>query len=85
MSKIAVEKKDLAINLFAGMINAKKNEILIGGSTTINMYVLSNAMKKLINNGDEIIVTNQDHEANISPWRRLRESGAKIIEWKINK
>ena len=85
MSKIAGEKMDLAINLFAGMINAKKNEILIGGSTTINMYVLSNAMKKLINNGDEIIVTNQDHEANISPWRRLRESGAKIIEWKINK
>ena len=59
------------------MINAKKNEILIGGSTSINLYVLSNALKKFINPGDEIIVTNQDHEANISPWRRLKELWSK--------
>ena len=66
------------------MINAKQNEILIGGSTSINLYVLSNALKKFISTGDEVIVTNQDHEANISPWRRLAEIGAKVIEWKIN-
>ena len=66
------------------MINAKSNEILIGGSTSINLYVLSNALKHIINPGDEVIVTNQDHEANISPWRRLGDYGAKIIEWKFN-
>tara|TARA_B100000575_G_C23120162_1_gene648092 strand:- start:1049 stop:2296 length:1248 start_codon:yes stop_codon:yes gene_type:complete len=84
MSKIAGENMDKATELFTKMINAKNNEILIGGSTSINLYVLSNALKKFINKGDEIIVTNQDHEANISPWRRLKESGAKIIEWKFN-
>ena len=84
MSKIAGENMDRATELFAKMINAKKNEILIGGSTSINLYVLSNALKKYIDNGDEIIVTNQDHEANISPWRRLEEHGAKIIEWQFN-
>jgi Selenocysteine lyase len=84
MSKIAGDNMDRAIELFSKMINAKSNEILIGGSTSINLYVLSNALKKFINKGDEIIVTNQDHEANISPWRRLKESGAKIIEWKFN-
>ena len=84
MSKIAGENMDRATELFAEMINAKKNEILIGGSTSINLYVLSNALKKFINSGDEVIVTNQDHEANISPWRRLKEKGAKIIEWKFN-
>ena len=84
MSKIAGENMDKATNVFASMINAKNNEILIGGSTSINLYVLSNALKKFINSGDEIIVTNQDHEANISPWRRLKEHGAKIIEWKFN-
>ena len=35
--------------------------------------------------GDEIIVTNQDHEANISPWRRLKEKGAIIKEWSFDK
>ena len=84
MSKIAGENMDMATKLFAKMINAKKNEILIGGSTSINLYVLSNALNKYINNGDEVIVTNQDHEANISPWRRMENYGAKIIEWKFN-
>ena len=85
MSKIAGDNMDKATNLFANMINAKNNEILIGGSTSINLYVLSNALKYFVKQGDEVIVTNQDHEANISPWRRLEEVGAKIIEWKINK
>ena len=84
MSKIAGEKMDMATALFAKMINAKENEIIIGGSTSINLYVLSNALRHIIKPGDEIIVTNQDHEANISPWRRLNQNGAKIIEWKFN-
>ena len=84
MSKIAGENMDMATNLFAKMINAKSNEILIGGSTSINLYVLSNALKHIINPGDEVIVTNQDHEANISPWRRLKDYGANIVEWKFN-
>ncbi len=84
MSKIAGNNMDKATELFAKMINAKNNEILIGGSTSINLYVLSNALKKYLSPGDEVIVTNQDHEANISPWRRLSENGAKIVEWKFN-
>ena len=85
MSKIAGQNMDMATEYFSKMINAKKNEILIGGPTSINLYVLSNALKKFINPGDEVIVTNQDHEANISPWRRLKEHGAKIVEWQFNK
>ena len=84
MSKIAGDQMDKATELFAKMINAKNNEIIIGGSTSINLYVLSNALKYSLRKGDEVIVTNQDHEANISPWRRLSEVGAVIKEWKIN-
>ena len=84
MSKIAGDNMDKATELFAKMINAKSNEILIGGSTSVNLYVLSMALKKFIKQGDEVIVTNQDHEANISPWRRLKEHGANIIEWQFN-
>ncbi len=85
MSKIAGNNMDKATEIFAEMINANKKEIIIGGSTSINLYVLSNALRYLINPGDEVIVTNQDHEANISPWRRLKECGAKIVEWKFDK
>ncbi len=85
MAKIAGDEMDKATNFFSRIINAKNNEIIIGGSTSINLYVLSNALKNFINPGDEVIVTNQDHEANISPWLRLKESGAVIKEWKIDK
>ena len=84
ISNIAGKKMDRATQLFANMINAQKNEIIIGSSTTMNMYVLSNAMKHFLKPGDEIIVTNQDHEANIGAWRRLGSYGAVIKEWKMN-
>ncbi len=85
MSKIAGNNMDEATELFAKMINANHKEIIIGGSTSVNLYILSNALKYSLKPGDEVIVTNQDHEANISPWRRLSEFGAIIKEWKINK
>ena len=34
--------------------------------------------------GDAIIVTNQDHEANTGPWRRLADEGFEIREWQID-
>ena len=34
-----------------------------------------------VDSGDEVIVTNQDHEANIGAWRRLKSRGAVIKEW----
>ena len=84
MSDIAGKNMDKATRYFAEMINAKENEIIIGSSTTMNMYVLSNAMKHILKPGDEVIVTNQDHEANIGAWRRLENTGAKIKEWQLN-
>ena len=83
-STIAGNNMDKATELFAKMINANKDEIIIGASTTMNMYVLSNAMRHYLKPGDEVIVTNQDHEANVGAWRRLKEHGAIIKEWKIN-
>ena len=83
-SNIAGQNMDRATTLFAEMINAQKDEIIIGSSTTINMYVLSNAIKHLLKIGDEIIVTNQDHEANIGAWRKLGSHGVVIKEWQLN-
>ncbi len=83
-SAIAGENMDKATNYFAEMINAENDEIIIGSSTTMNMYVLSNAMRSLLKPGDEVIVTNQDHEANVGAWRRLANHGMVIKELQIN-
>jgi selenocysteine lyase/cysteine desulfurase len=34
--------------------------------------------------GEAIVVTNQDHEANSGPWRRLADRGIEVREWKID-
>ncbi|MBT7943213.1 MAG: aminotransferase class V-fold PLP-dependent enzyme [Alphaproteobacteria bacterium] len=68
----------------AEMINAPIDEVIIGPSTTMNVYVLANALGALFKPGDEIIVTNLDHEANIGAWRRLVDRGMVVREWAVN-
>ena len=50
----------------------------------MNFYVLAQAVRPTLKPGDEIVVTNQDHEANIGCWRRLAEFGAVIREWQVD-
>ena len=68
----------------AAVINADVDEIVVGPSTTSNVYVLSHALRPLLAAGDEIIVTNQDHEANNGAWRKLEAKGIVIREWRMN-
>lgn len=73
------------VRVLAGLINAGTNEIVVGPSTTSNVYVLSHALRPLLRDGDEVIVTDQDHEANNGAWRRLENTGIVIKEWKMNR
>ena len=68
----------------ADLINADSDEIVVGPSTTSNVYVLTHALRPLLRAGDEIIVTNQDHEANNGAWRALEATGITIREWRMN-
>jgi cysteine desulfurase family protein (TIGR01976 family) len=68
----------------AHLINAGADEILIGPSMTMNMYVLAQALRPLFGPGDEVIVTNLDHEANNGAWRRLADHGVTVREWQID-
>jgi len=58
--------------------------VSFGPSTTQNTYVLAQAFGQFCRPRDAIIVTNQDHEANSGPWRRLAERGIEIREWKLD-
>lgn len=68
----------------ADFLNVDESEIHFGPSTTQNLYVLANAMRPMWENGDEIIVSCQDHEANAGAWRRLADRGIKIVEWHVD-
>ena len=67
------------------LINAAHpEEVIMGGSTTHLLQILCRAIAPSIGPGDEIIVTNCDHEANIGPWVRLCEDrGATLRVWQV--
>ncbi|MCX2718895.1 aminotransferase class V-fold PLP-dependent enzyme [Lentiprolixibacter aurantiacus] len=81
----AGELMDRAYQRMAAYLNVNPGEIHFGPSTTQNVYVLANAMRPMWEDGDEIIVSCQDHEANAGAWRRLSKRGIKVIEWHVNK
>lgn len=58
--------------------------VSIGPSTTQNTYVLSQAFGEWLTAGDIIVVTNQDHESNSGPWRRLANRGIEVREWSVD-
>lgn len=68
----------------AALIGAAVGEIIVGPSTTLNVYVLAQALRPLFAPGDELVVTNQDHEANAGAWRRLAEFGLTVREWRVD-
>lgn len=80
----AKTRMDEALELMRKMINAEPGEVMIGISTSMNIYLLAQALRPGFKPGDEIIVTNLDHEANNGAWRRLAEFGVTIREWRVN-
>jgi cysteine desulfurase family protein (TIGR01976 family) len=51
--------------------------------TTLN-FALSAAIGRTLQPGDEVLITQLDHEANRGPWLRLKERGVVIKEVKLN-
>lgn len=69
----------------AEYLNVEADEVQFGPSTSQNTYVLAQAFRRLLAPGDEIIVTDQDHEANSGVWRRLAADGVVVREWQVDR
>lgn len=75
-----------AHQVIAEFINAKRpEEVVIGPSTTMLLRILSLTISSKWKKGSEVIVTNSDHEANVSCWTDLKKKGIVIKIWTINK
>ncbi|HSW10735.1 MAG TPA: cysteine desulfurase-like protein [Bacillota bacterium] len=62
----------------ADLLGAQADEIAFGANMTTLTYALSRAIGQTLAAGDEVVVTEMDHEANVSPWRALAERGAVV-------
>jgi len=74
-----------AREILADFLNASASEIAFGSNMTTLTFHLSRALSLNYSPGDEIVVTELDHHANIDPWKRLaRERGMVIRSVRLN-
>jgi cysteine desulfurase family protein (TIGR01976 family) len=63
----------------ADFLNASPNEIAFGQNMTTLTFHLARALGRALGAGDEIVITELDHHANVAPWRALeRERGVSV-------
>ncbi|PYQ60272.1 MAG: cysteine desulfurase-like protein [Acidobacteria bacterium] len=55
----------------AGFMNARADEISFGANMTTITFHLARALGRTWKKGDEVIVTDLDHHANVATWRAL--------------
>ncbi len=83
-SRLGGEQMDAARHRLAGWLNIAPDDLHFGPSTSQNTYVIAQALRQELKPGEEIIVTNQDHEANVGVWSRLEDEGIVVREWRVD-
>ena len=79
-------KSDQTLNeahaAMADFLNASRPEEIVFGNnmTTLSLY-FSRTLARNLKEGDEIVVTRLDHDANISPWLLVAEDKGCKITW----
>ncbi|MBK1988785.1 cysteine desulfurase-like protein [Sphaerospermopsis aphanizomenoides BCCUSP55] len=68
----------------ADFLGCNNDEVVFGANMTTLTFSVSRAIARELQPGDEIIVTQLDHAANISPWYALEEKGVKVRIVDIN-
>lgn len=84
-SQIAGKRVQEGFHFVKELLNARDvSEIIFGSSTTQLLRQLSVSLVKTLQPGDEIIVSNTEHEANAGPWVNLQAYGIVVKFWEIN-
>lgn len=55
----------------ADFVNGAADEVVFGNNMTTLTFHLSRSLGRVWGPGDEVIVTELDHQANVAPWKRM--------------
>lgn len=76
---------DNARQTFADFFNCNPNEVVFGPNMTTLTFHVSRALSINWGAGDDIVVTELDHHANVDPWMRLaKERGVTVHKARMN-
>jgi cysteine desulfurase family protein (TIGR01976 family) len=80
-ARVAEARARIATLVGAG----RPEEVVFGHSTTVLVRFLATAMAGQLQPGDEVVVTDFDHESNIGPWQVLKDRGVILKTWPIDR
>jgi len=78
LADAAGEQMDSGRKVISDLLGAAMDTLTAGPSTTQKLNTLSNACTGFFSKGDEIIISEQDHEANIGGWERVAKRTAPL-------
>jgi cysteine desulfurase family protein (TIGR01976 family) len=64
----------------ADFLNASPTEIAFGANMTTLTFHLARALAEDFVTGDELVVTELDHHANVAPWQRIAQERALVVK-----
>ena len=67
-----------ARSAMSDFLGCNTDEIVFGPNMTTLTFAISRSIGRELGPGDEILLTQLDHSANVSPWQALEERGVKI-------
>lgn len=74
LANIATEKYEAVRDTLAEFIHAKRQEVIFTSGTTHSINLLAQGWgRKFLKKGDEIVLTEMEHHANLVPWLALKE------------
>lgn len=84
-SRAAVLRVEAGKRGLASLLGDGPGEVIIGSSSTQLVFNLAAALAPSLRPGDEIVVSEADHEANVGAWRRLAAHGVVVKTWRIDR
>ncbi|MBK7827556.1 cysteine desulfurase-like protein [Nannocystis sp.] len=84
-SRVAVERVLAGERALASLLGDGPGPVIIGSSTTQLVFNLAAALAPSLRPGDEIVVSEADHEANVGAWARLAGQGVVVRSWPIER
>ncbi len=63
----------------ADLVGVAPDDVAFGANMTTLNFLLAHAVARTLEPGDEIVVTQLDHDANIAPWLRVAEDHGLVV------
>jgi cysteine desulfurase family protein (TIGR01976 family) len=66
----------------AEFVNARSvEEVFFGQNMTTLTFAMSRSIGRMLQPGDEIVLSRMDHDANVAPWLMMAEERGVVVRW----